>query len=91
MADLAVRAEVALREIDFLAVVARDQYLALHLDEEEDEPLRAAMNAELLDLVDRASRGPEVVEIAGPREFRLGELTRAYETLPRSREWPRFT
>lgn len=71
-------AERALDLIDLLVVLPLEEHRDLHVGSDEDLPLRAEMNQQLLELVDAQTTGRHVIEITGSREERRRALAREY-------------
>lgn len=79
--DVAARAEAisaaALRQLDVLVILPLNSTDAIWVPEEENRPLREAMNDALLELsddLDHVDHHPRVVELTGDRERRLRHL-----------------
>lgn len=79
--DVAARAEAisaaALCQLDVLVILPLNSADAIWVPEEENRPLREAMNEALLELSDdpdRVGDRPRVVELTGNRERRLAQL-----------------
>ena len=69
----------AMRHVDLLVVLPLSTHDHIEVPEDEDPELRTAMDAALLDLVDDpvVVAGTRVLELSGPPEERLAQLTEA--------------
>ena len=74
----------AMHHADLLVVLPVDHAAGIHVPDDEDPELRAAMDAALLDLVDEGdlTGAARVLELTGPPDVRLTALSRAITAYP---------